>query len=170
MKLETIALILTLAINSITLIVLVQQARYLSKQTKAVVEQTKYLSMQTKSVGTSLEYAAYQKLVDYMNEVSMLIIEHQSIKDVFSELDFIQQGLKNGRSLEKTALAWLIINRYEAAFVGHLLGAMPDEEWYIWTKRLQRDFKISFIREVWIQDIGFFDYNQKFKDFVNDLI
>ncbi|MEL6166221.1 MAG: hypothetical protein AAFR37_21575, partial [Cyanobacteria bacterium J06628_3] len=141
----------------------VQQTRYLSKQTKAVVKQTK-------SVNASLEYTAYQKLVDYTNEVSMLIIKHQSIKDIFSELDFVKQGLKKGLSIEKTALAWLIINRYEAAFVGHMLGAVSDEEWSVWEERLKQDFNISFVREVWIRDINCFDYNQKFKDFVIKLI
>jgi hypothetical protein len=80
--------------------------------------------------------------------------------------------LKNNEnlSLEKIALAWHLINRYEAAFTGHELGVIPDEEWEVWKKRLAKDLKISFLVDVWKQDLSSWDYNRKFKQLVDSLL
>lgn len=72
--------------------------------------------------------------------------------------------------MEKISLAWLIINRYEAAFVGHDLGIISDDEWRVWTKRLRKDLQIPFIREVWRSDVGNFEYNARFVHLVNELL
>ena len=151
MQTERVVLIISLAINLITLILFLSQTRYLSK---------------------SLKYSSYQKLIDYTNEVSKLLIENPSVIEIFKDVEFIKAGLNQsqGMSVEQIGLAWLIINRYEAAFVGYELGVIPDVEWKVWKKRLEKDLKIPFIRNVWRNDVGNFEYNKKFKDLIEDLL
>ena len=158
MGLQTLALIVSLAVNTATLVVFVLQTRFLAKQTS--------------TLNKSLEYAAYQKLVDYLNEVNMLLLQDPRVATIFKEMDFIQETLDThaGLSIEKIGLAWLIINRYEAALVGHELGVIPDKEWAIWTRRLGQDLQIPFIRDVWMHDISNFDYTDSFKNLMSGLL
>lgn len=156
MQTEHMILIAGFAVNFATLILLLLQTRHLATQTKAL--------------STGLRYTSYQKLVDYTNDVSMLLLENERVVEVFKEMDFVKDGTRRGLSVEKIGLAWLIINRFEAAFVGHELGIISDDEWKVWTKRLKKDLQIPFIREVWRSDVGNFEYNTRFKDLINELL
>jgi hypothetical protein len=158
MTIQDVVLIAGLFINAIILIQFIKQTRYLAEQTK--------------SLNKSLRYSSYQKLIDYMNEIHILMIENKKIKEIFENMEFMKHSLQQDEdlSVEKVGLAWLIINLYEAAFVGHQLGAMPEEEWDVWEKRLRKDMQLPFIRNVWVQNISNFDYNKKFKELFNDLL
>ena len=124
MAVERIALLVSLAINLVTLSFFVLQTRYLARQSR--------------SLNRSLEYTAYLKLVDYLNEVNLLLFQDAKVAAVFKELDFIRERLEANQdlSIEKIGLAWLILNRYEAALVGYQLGVIPEGEWAVWTARL----------------------------------
>ena len=132
MAVERIALLVSLAINLVTLSFFVLQTRYLARQTTAL--------------NRSLEYTAYLKLVDYLNEVNLLLFQDAKVAAVFKELDFIRERLEASQdlSIEKIGLAWLILNRYEAALVGYQLGVIPEGEWAVWTTRLEQDLQIPF--------------------------
>jgi hypothetical protein len=158
MGIERIALLVSLAINVFTLSFFVMQTRYLARQTT--------------SLNRSLEYSAYLKLVDYLNEVNLLLLQDAKVAAVFKDLGFIRERLEvnEGLSIEKIGLAWLILNRYEAALVGYQLGVIPQREWDVWTARLEQDLQIPFIRDVWDQDVSNFDYTPGFKKLVNSLL
>jgi hypothetical protein len=158
MGIERIALLVSLAINLFTLSFFVVQTRYLARQTMAL--------------NRSLEYGAYLKLVDYLNEVNLLLLQDAKVAAVFKDLGFIRERLEvnKGLSIEKIGLAWLILNRYEAALVGYQLGVIPQREWDVWTARLEQDLQIPFIRDVWDQDVSNFDYTPGFKKLVNSLL
>jgi hypothetical protein len=158
MGIERIALLVSLAINLFTL--------------SFFVVQTRYLARQTTSLNRSLEYSAYLKLVDYLNEVNLLLLQDAKVAAVFKDLGFIRERLEGneGLSIEKIGLAWLILNRYEAALVGYQLGVIPRREWDVWTARLEQDLQIPFIRDVWDQDVSNFDYTPGFKNLVNSLL
>jgi hypothetical protein len=158
MGIERIALLVSLAINVFTLSFFVMQTRYLARQTT--------------SLNRSLEYSAYLKLVDYLNEVNLLLLQDAKVAAVFKDLGFIRERLEvnEGLSIEKIGLAWLILNRYEAALVGYQPGVIPQREWDVWTARLEQDLQIPFIRDVWDQDVSNFDYTPGFKNLVNSLL
>jgi hypothetical protein len=92
------------------------------------VLQTRYLARQSTSLNRSLEYTAYLKLVDYLNEVNLLLFQDAKVAAVFKDLGFIRERLEADQelSIEKIGLAWLILNRYEAALVGYQLGVIPE--------------------------------------------
>jgi hypothetical protein len=104
--------------------------------------------------------------------VNLLLFQDAKVASVFKELDFIREWLEGSQdlSIEKIGLAWLILNRYEAALVGCQLGVIPEAEWAVWTARLEQDFQIPFIRDVWDQDVSNFDYTNGFKELVNRLL
>jgi hypothetical protein len=158
MAVERTALFVSLAINLVTLTFFVLQTRYLARQTT--------------SLNRSLEYTAYLKLVDYLNEVNLLLFQDAKVAAVFKDLGFIRERLEADQdlSIEKIGLAWLILNRYEAALVGYQLGVIPEGEWAVWTARLEQDLQIPFIRAVWDQDVSNFDYTTGFKELVNRLL
>jgi hypothetical protein len=158
MGVERVVLIVSLAISLVTL--------------SFFVVQTRYLARQTTSLNRSLEYTAYLKLVDYLNEVNLLLLQDARVAAVFKDLGFIKERLDTNQdlSIEKIGLAWLILNRYEAALVGYQLGVIPEGEWRVWTARLEQDLQIPFIRDVWDQDVSNFDYTKGFKDLVNRLL
>jgi hypothetical protein len=158
MQTQDIVLIVGLTFNLSTLIFFIVQTRYLGAQTQALTR--------------SIEYASYQKLIDYTNIISLQLLENEKVANVFRDIGFIKRGLEQGEqiSIEKIGIAWLIINRYEAAFVGHQLRMIPEEEWEVWKRRLKKDFQIPFVREIWVHDIRNFDYNKGFKEMVNQMI
>ncbi|HET7519011.1 MAG TPA: hypothetical protein VFN05_15250 [Actinomycetes bacterium] len=126
MAVERLALPVSLAINLITL--------------SFFVLQTRYLAGQTTSLTRSLEYTAYLKLVDDLNEVNLLLFQDAKVAAAFKELDFIRERLEGSQdlSIEKIGLAWLILDRYEAALVGYQLGVIPEAEWAVWTAAWSR--------------------------------
>lgn len=63
MRTENLVLVAGFAVNLAALILLLLQTRHLATQTKALSK--------------SLEYTSYQKLVDYTNDVSRLLLENQ---------------------------------------------------------------------------------------------
>lgn len=134
--------------------------------------QTKHLSKQTNMLARSLEYSSYLKLLDYLNDVSRLVIEDPKVKEIFREVHFVKDSLAANQnlSIEKIGLAWLVINRYEAAFVGNQLGVLPEGEWEIWKDRLKNDVRLAFVRDVWRDDVRTFAYNRGFLDLMNDLV
>lgn len=152
------SIIAGLAINFLTLVLFLLQTRHLGSQTKMLAR--------------SLEYSSYLKLLDYLNDVSKLAIEDSKVKEIFSELHFVKDSLteNSNLSMEKIGLAWLVINRYEAAFVGNQLGVLPEGEWEVWKDRLKKDAQLSFVRDVWKDDVSFFAYNQGFRRLMNDLV
>lgn len=152
------AIIVGLAINFLTLLLFLLQTRHLGEQTNMLAR--------------SLEYGSYLKLLDYLNDVSKLTIEDSKVKEIFSELPFVKDNLAANRdlSMEKIGLAWLVINRYEAAFVGNQLGVLPEGEWEIWKNRLEKDMRMAFVRDVWRGDVKNFDYNRGFSDLMNSLV
>lgn len=158
MTVEDIALPATLLLNMVALIIVARQTSHLAKQNKAIL--------------VSLEYTSYLKLVDYLNEVNSQIFQNERVAQAFSELDFIADHLKSrpGLTVEKVALAWMIINRYEAAMMGYKLGIIPERDWQVWIRRLSKDMRLPFIRDVWICDIQNFDYDPEFKQLVNSLL
>jgi hypothetical protein len=101
MAVERVALLVSLAIDLVTLSFLVLQTRYLARHST--------------SLNRSLEYTAHLKLVDYLNEVNLLLFQDAKVAAVFKELDFIRERLEANQdlSVEKIGLAWLILNRYE---------------------------------------------------------
>jgi hypothetical protein len=152
------SIIAGLVINFVTLLLFLLQTRHLGKQTNMLAR--------------SLEYSSYLKLLDYLNDVSKLAIENPKVKEIFSELHFVKDNLvaNQNLSMEKIGLAWLVINRYEAAFVGDQLGVLPEGEWKIWENRLRNDVRLPFVRDVWRDDVKNFAYNRGFRDLMNDLI
>jgi hypothetical protein len=158
LDLQTATLLISIGISIVTLALLVLQTRSLSKQTKAVA--------------VSLEYSAYLKLVDYLNDVNMQILENPGVRSVFAEMDFVADSLRRNPelSVEKIALAWLLLNRYEAAYVGRRHGVISEREWGVWTRRLKLDLQIGFIHKVWMQDINNFDYDSGFVRLIEDLV
>ena len=70
--------------------------------------------------------------------MNLLLFQDAKVAAVFKELDFIRERLEANQdlSIEKIGLAWLILNRYEAALVGYQLGVIPEGEWAVWTARL----------------------------------
>ncbi|HEX3531842.1 MAG TPA: hypothetical protein VH988_32695 [Thermoanaerobaculia bacterium] len=132
--------------------------------------QTRHISRQTRTLTRSLEYSTYLKLVDYLNEVSNLLIQDPKVKSIFEEMKFIKDGLaEKGLTTEKVGLAWLIINRYEAAYMGEQLGVLPDGEWQVWKERLRNDLRLKFVRDVWENDVRSFDYNRGFAKLMNEV-
>lgn len=157
-ELQFWSIIAGLVINFLTLVFFLLQTRHLGKQTSMLAR--------------SLEYSSYLKLLDYLNEVSKLAIEHPEVKKIFSELHFVKDSLAGNKdlSIEKIGLAWMVINRYEAAFVGNQLGVLPKGEWEVWKNRLQNDMRLAFVRDVWKDDVKNFAYNRGFLELMNDLV
>jgi hypothetical protein len=133
-----------------------------------LVVQTRSLSAQTRAVAKSLEYGAYLKLVDYLNDVNLELMNNPELKRVFINMDVLNQHLATvpDLSIEQVALAWHMINRYEAAYVGYRHGIVPASEWTVWQRRLEGDLRLPFIRAVWSYDISNFAYSQGFVDLV----
>lgn len=164
MKIEIVVLVVSSLVSFTTLCVFIWQTRILGAQTR-------YLGAQTESLIRSQEYASYQKLIDYTNLVSLQLLENEKVIKVFNDIGFIKRGIEGQQlSIEKIGLAWLIINRYEAAFVGHQLGMVPEEEWQVWERRLRKDLQIPFVRDVWVHDVKNYDYNPKYKEIVTRMI
>lgn len=158
MEIEKIALAISLAINFATLILFIVQTRHLATQTEALKK--------------SIMYSSYQKLNDYINDVNLLLLDHKSTVSIFAELDSVKNRIKHSENLtvEKIALAWHMLNRYETAFTGHELGVISDEEWEVWKKRMAKDIKNPFVLEVWKEDLTSWDYNKKFKQLIDSMM
>jgi len=158
MEFEKIALAVSLALNFVTLVLFIVQ--------------TRFLAAQTESLKKSIAYSSYQKLNDYINDVNLLLLDHKSAVEIFANLDSVKERIKNNKdlSVEKIALAWHLLNRYETAFTGHELGVIPDDEWEVWKKRMAKDIKNPFVLEVWKQDLTSWDYNKKFKQLIDSFM
>jgi hypothetical protein len=155
MDLQAVAVTVSLAMSVITLVLLVIQ--------------TKSLSTQTRAVAKSLEYGAYLKLVDYLNDVNLELMSNPELKKVFVNLDFLNDHLAEvpDLSIEHVALAWHMLNRYEAAYIGYRHGIVSQYEWTVWQRRLEVDLQLPFIRTVWKSDIQNFAYSAGFVEVVN---
>jgi hypothetical protein len=158
MKIEEIALIISLAINVGMLILFIVQ--------------TKYLSIQTEALRKSIVYSSYQKLNDYINDINLLLLDHKTVVEIFKQMYSMKLRLKKNKSLsvEKVALAWHMLNRYEAAFTGYKLGVIPRSEWEVWKKRMETDVRLPFLHKVWKQDLTAWSYNIEFKHLVDNLL
>jgi hypothetical protein len=158
MQIEEIVLLVSLAINVGMLILFIVQTRYLSVQTEALRK--------------SIVYSSYQKLNDYINDINLLLLDHKAVLEIFSQMDSMKIRLKEDKSLsvEKIALAWHMLNRYEAAFTGYKLGVISESEWEIWKKRMETDINLPFLRKVWKQDLTTWAYNIEFKQMVDNLL
>lgn len=161
MGIDTIVIIIsaiTLIINIGAFIILILQTRYLGTQTEALRK--------------SIAYSSYQKLNDEINVINGLLLDHDSVVKIFNQMKSMKQRMKEypGLSMEKIALAWHMLNRYESAYIGHKLDVIPDAEWNVWIKRMELDINTDFLREVWRQDIRSWDYDDEFKQLVNRLL
>jgi hypothetical protein len=158
MDLQIVAILVSMAVSIVTLVLLVLQ--------------TRALSVQTRSVAKSLEYGAYLKLVDYLNDINLQLMTNQATQDVFRRMDFIADTLRDNEdlSIESIALGWHMLNRYEAAFVGYRQGIVPVTEWAVWRQRLQLDMRLPFMRKIWFQEVKNFAYDPGFIALVSELI
>lgn len=158
MSVNDMVLVGSLAVNFFMLVVFVYQTRHLGTQTRMLTR--------------SLEYSSYNKLVDHLNDVSRLHIQDAEVQAIFEEMPFIRKSVQQDPRLaiDKIGLAWIIINRYEAAFVGHQLGVLPAGEWDVWRERLIKDLSLPFVRDVWVNDVKNFKYNAKFTQLMDDII
>jgi hypothetical protein len=161
MGIDTIAIIIstiTLVVNIGAFIILIMQTRYLSAQTEALRK--------------SIAYSSYQKLNDEINAVNNLMLDHDSVVKIFKQMKSMKQRMKEypGLSMEKIALAWHMLNRYESAYIGHKLEVIPEAEWIVWVKRMELDINTDFLREVWRQDLQSWDYDEEFKQLINKLL
>src|SRR5262245_25683938 len=93
MDFQGIAVTASLVVSFVTLALLVVQTRSLSAQTRAVAK--------------SLEYGAYLKLVDYLNDVNLELMGNPELKRVFIDMDVLNQHLATvpDLSIEQVALA-----------------------------------------------------------------
>jgi hypothetical protein len=158
MELDRVVILGSLLINFLTLAVFIFQTRYLAHQTKMLTR--------------SLEYSSYHQLVEYLNDVSKLLMQDPEVQAIFKEMPFIKDTVEQDPALglDKIGLAWLIINRYEAAFVGHQLGVLPSGAWDIWKERLSKDLSLPFLRDVWLNDLKNSRYNTEFARLMDDLL
>ncbi len=158
MQIEEIALLISLIINLGMLVLFIVQ--------------TRYLAAQTESLRKSIVYSSYQKLNDYINDINLLLLDHKAVVNIFKELDSIKKRMKGDKELtvEKIALAWHLLNRNEAAFIGYKLGVISKADWEVWVNRMRQDIRIPFLRKVWRQDLDTWDYDNEFKQLLDDLL
>jgi hypothetical protein len=158
MDLQVVAILVSMAVSVVTLALLVLQTRALSVQTRAVAK--------------SLEYGAYLKLVDYLNDINLQLMTNEATQGVFRRMDFIADTLRANEdlSIESIALGWHMLNRYEAAFVGYRQGIVPVTEWAVWRQRLQLDMRLPFMRKIWLQEVKNFAYDPGFIALVSELM
>jgi hypothetical protein len=158
MDLQVIAITVSMAVSIVTLALLVLQ--------------TRALSVQTRSVAKSLEYGAYLKLVDYLNDVNLELMTNRATQDVFRRMDFIAATLRDNEDLtiESIALSWHMLNRYEAAYVGFRHGIVAATEWAVWRQRLDLDLQLPFLQKVWLQEVKSFAYDPGFVVLVSELM
>jgi len=142
-------------VNSLILLVLFFQLRSLSKQTKLL--------------GNNIRFESYLRQVDQLNAVNKALLQPASLEKCFKKLDGFDP-ITRDYDMTEIAFAWLVINRYESAFVGKKLGVIPDDEWEIWENRIRKDFEHEVVLAVWKRDLDGFDYSRGFKDLVNDIL
>jgi hypothetical protein len=158
MDLQVAAVLVSMAVSIVTLVLLVLQTRALSTQTRAVAK--------------SLEYSAYLKLVDYLNDVNIELMTNKATQDVFTRMDYVADTLRDNEdlSIQSIALGWHMLNRYEAAYVGYRQGILPPTEWVVWRRRLELDMQLPFLRKIWLQEEKSFAYDPGFAAIVSELV
>lgn len=165
MKAELLIGIAAIMVNVVVVLVLISQERRLALQTELMTRQTSLMMK-------SLNFDSYLRLNQVLDDLNRLVLTDPGVKQIFSELPFVKAGLLGmpNLSAEKVAIAWMILNRYEASFIGNEMQALPEGEWEVWKNRLRSDLKIDFVRQVWLNDIGSFAYNSKFRNLVATLL
>lgn len=172
-QLDFVVSTLLLVANTLMFWAIYKQAKYLGTQTKV-------LQTQTETITKNIQFSTYLRQIEQLNIINSALIDKESLSKTFEKMGFAsileKESLEN-KSMENDSLtmsdfgfSWLVINRYECAFVANELNLLPDSEWKVWETRIKKDFYHPTIRQVWEKDMSGFDYNPKFKQYINEFM
>ena len=132
-------------------------------------KQTDSLAKQTDLLSNNIRYESYLKQVEQLNIINQALIDKDALAEIFANLEGFQDILERF-SMSEIGFAWLLINRYESAYVGHRLGVIPPDEWDVWKNRMRKGLGHKVVKEIWKSDLEGFDYARDFRKVVNNVL
>jgi hypothetical protein len=102
-------------INVLVFVAMYIQIKHLSKQTEILGRQAEVMQKE-------IQYSTYLRQIEQLNIINSALIDKDSLSNTFNKLGFDE--LLKTMTMADIGFSWLVINRYECAFVANELGVV----------------------------------------------